>query len=152
MFRPPADSIIFDLDGTLWDASPTSAIAWSKVAANLGIDVSIDESSIKKVSGLPFDKCVDVLFGSHAQKIPDLKSLLDESERDEVLHRGGRFYDGMLDGLRELSKGISSFLSAIARTGTSTLFLNIPVFEMFFKIRFVLVRQIARRVKTLRRS
>lgn len=110
MFRPPADSIIFDLDGTLWDASPTSAIAWSKVAANLGIDVLIDESSIRKVSGLPFDKCVDALFGSHAQKIPDLKSLLDKSERDEVLHRGGRFYDGMLVGLRELSKEYKLFL------------------------------------------
>jgi len=73
MFRPPCDSIIFDLDGTLWDASPTSAIAWSKTANDLGIDISIDEAAIKKVSGLPFDKCVDLLFGSHAEKVPNLR-------------------------------------------------------------------------------
>ena len=52
-----ADPIIFDLDGTLWDASPASAIAWSKVANQFGINVSIDEAAIKKVSGLPFHVC-----------------------------------------------------------------------------------------------
>lgn len=110
MFRPPCDSIIFDLDGTLWDASSTSAMAWSKTGANLGINVAIDKSSIQKVSGLPFDKCIDVLFGSHAQKIPDLKLQLDKAEQYEVLHRGGRFYDGMLNGLRELSGEYKLFL------------------------------------------
>lgn len=110
MFRPPCDSIIFDLDGTLWDASPTSAIAWAKTATDLGIRVAIDEAAIKKVSGLPFDKCVDVLFGSHAEKVPNLRALLDESEKNEILKRGGRFYEGMSEGIRQLSREYKLFL------------------------------------------
>lgn len=110
MYRPPCDSIIFDLDGTLWDASPTSAIAWSKTANDLGIDISINEDAIKKVSGLPFDKCVDVLFGSHAEKVPNLRTLLDESEKNEILQRGGRFYEGMSEGIRQLSREYKLFL------------------------------------------
>jgi phosphoglycolate phosphatase len=110
MYRPPCDSIIFDLDGTLWDASPTSAIAWFKTANDLGIDISIDEAAIKKVSGLPFDKCVDILFDSHAEKVPNLRTLLDESEKNEILQRGGRFYEGMSEGIRQLSREYKLFL------------------------------------------
>ncbi len=109
-FRPPCDSIIFDLDGTLWDASPTSAIAWSKTAREQKINVTIDEAAIKGVSGLPFDKCVDALFGSHAQSVPNLRSLLDEAEQKEITARGGRFYPGMAEGLRKLSRDYKLFL------------------------------------------
>lgn len=110
MFRPPCDSIIFDLDGTLWDASATSAIAWSKTAREHGINVTIDEAAIKGVSGLPFDKCVDVLFGSYAQSVPKLRSLLDESEQKEIIARGGRFYPGMVECLRTLSRNYKLYL------------------------------------------
>jgi hypothetical protein len=104
MFRPPCDSIIFDLDGTLWDASPTSAIAWSKTANDLGIDISIDEAAIKKVSGLPFDKCVDLLFGSHAEKVPNLRTLLDESEKNEILQRRDFIFYTETLGFKPLAK------------------------------------------------
>lgn len=110
MFRPLCDSIIFDLDGTLWDASPTSAIAWSKTAREHKINVTIDEAAIKGVSGLPFDRCVDVLFGSYAKSAPKLRSLLDESEQQEILARGGRFYPGMVECLRTLSRDYKLFL------------------------------------------
>jgi phosphoglycolate phosphatase len=110
MFRPSCDSIIFDLDGTLWDASAASAMAWSKVASELELKVSVDEAAIKNVSGLPFDKCVDALFGDCAQKIPNLRSLLDKAEQDEILNRGGRFYEGMVEGLRKLRKEYKLFL------------------------------------------
>lgn len=108
--RLSCDSIIFDLDGTLWDASPTSAIAWSKTAREYGVNVTIDEAAIKGVSGLPFDKCVDVLFGSHSQTIPNLRSLLDESEQREIISRGGRFYPDMTKSLRKLSRDYKLFL------------------------------------------
>jgi phosphoglycolate phosphatase len=124
MYRPSCDSIIFDLDGTLWDASPTSAIAWSKVASEHGIEVTIDESAIKGVSGLPFDKCVDVLFGSHAQTIPNLRTLLDESEQKEILDRGGRFYPGMTEGLRRLGREYKLFLVSNCQEWYLNAFLN----------------------------
>lgn len=110
MFRPHCDSIIFDLDGTLWDASPTSAFAWSKTASELGIPVSIDESAIKSVSGLPFDKCVDVLFGKHTPLSSNIRELLDESERKEITCKGGRIYPGMIEGIRRLSREYKLFL------------------------------------------
>jgi phosphoglycolate phosphatase len=104
------DSLIFDLDGTLWDASPTSALAWSAVAKDLNIAVSIDEKAIKKISGLPFEECVRVLFGEHVKAVSNLSSLLDKAEQNEILSRGGRFYPGMTEGLRRLSQNYELFL------------------------------------------
>lgn len=109
-FRPSCDSLIFDLDGTLWDASPTSAVAWSKVASDLGVPISLDEAAIKSISGLPFQQCVDVLFGEHARTIPDLATRLDEFEQREILAQGGRFYPGMIEGLHRLGREYRLFL------------------------------------------
>lgn len=110
MFRPSCDSIIFDLDGTLWNASPTSALAWSQVAAEHSIDVILDEQAIKRVSGLPFDDCVDALFGAHARKISNLRKLLDGAEQKEIIDRGGKFYSGMQDAIMHLRQRYRLFL------------------------------------------
>ncbi len=53
---------------------------------------------------------MDVLFASHAQSVPNLRSLLDESEQREIIARVGRFYPGMAEGLRKLSRDYRLFL------------------------------------------
>ncbi len=36
------DALIFDIDGTLWNASPASAKGWTRGLAKLGIDRTIN--------------------------------------------------------------------------------------------------------------
>lgn len=110
MNQTQCDSIIFDLDGTLWDASSASAKAWTDTAKKFGIDVIFDETAIKSVSGLPFDKCVDALMGAYVQKIKNLREHLDESEKKEILSMGGRIYPGVNEGLRRLAQRYKLFL------------------------------------------
>ena len=40
------DSVIFDLDGTLWDACPTCAVGWNRSLANHRISLASVSSSI----------------------------------------------------------------------------------------------------------
>ena len=80
IFRPTCDSIIFDLDGTLWNASGSTAVGWSRVAKSLHLSTTITPDSIRSVSGLPFDECVESLFPGLAKMQADLKSLLDLAE------------------------------------------------------------------------
>ncbi|WP_411275118.1 hypothetical protein [Daejeonella sp.] len=62
------DSLILDLDGTLWDASEICAKAWSDLLTGLGItEYSIDAPTIRAVSGLSIDK----VFKEHFTFIPE---------------------------------------------------------------------------------
>lgn len=127
------DSIIFDLDGTLWDASPTTAAAWSAVAANLGLELVIDEQSIKSVSGLPFDKCIEARFGDYAKKIPHLYSTLDQAEKEAIIRHGGRLYPGVTDGLKILSKEYKLLLVSNCQDWYLEAFLNHSGLRHYFQ-------------------
>jgi HAD superfamily hydrolase (TIGR01509 family) len=50
--RRPASAVIFDLDGTLVDSEPLSAVAWRQVLALHGYDVS--QAAIRAAQGLRF--------------------------------------------------------------------------------------------------
>lgn len=103
------DALMFDLDGTLWDAASASARAWSHVAQERGLSLSITEDVIRAVSGLPFEQCVRPIFGDLADD-PKLHAELDLAERAEIEGRGGAFYEGMSDFLTAWSKRWSIFV------------------------------------------
>ena len=118
------DALIFDLDGTLWDATSSIAKAWQDVATEFDLDLKIDQVSIRQVSGLPFEECVKVLFGPAVLKIPKLSATLDEAERNAVGREGGRIYEGVVLGLRELKKRYQIFLVSNCQEWYLDAFLN----------------------------
>lgn len=95
IYQSTCDSIIFDLDGTLWNASGSTAVGWSRVAKSLNFSTSITPDSIRSVSGLPFDECVESLFPGLSETNSDLKAHLDLAEKEEVLKSGGELYPGV---------------------------------------------------------
>ena len=63
------DSILFDLDGTLWDSTKTIAIAWQKALDELGIrNRLMDTETVRNLAGMPYNAIYDKLF-------PDLEGL-----------------------------------------------------------------------------
>ena len=112
MFRPSCDSIIFDLDGTLWDASPAVALGWSEVVKDLDLDITITADAIKSICGLPSDQCIDALFGDHVEKIHDLKNRLEQAEQREVGRVGGLLYPGVDEGIKRLAEQYKLFFAS----------------------------------------
>ena len=57
------DSIIFDLDGTLWDTCEACAVAWNNVLKRNNIDFrKITASDVRGVTGKPLEDCIKTVF------------------------------------------------------------------------------------------
>jgi len=106
------DSIIFDLDGTLWDASEACAKGWNKALRDLKIDgYAVTPDDIRSVSGLPFHECVSTLFsGSEDLDFHQLARIIDSEEKQHVTNLGGNLYKGVTDGITQLSNETPLFL------------------------------------------
>ena len=100
------DSIIFDLDGTLWDTSETCAKAWNNALLELGItDRQVTAEGIRSVTGMPFDVCVKTLFSDlDTALVGELEDRIDTLERLHLTAAGGLIFDGVLEGIKRLAE------------------------------------------------
>jgi phosphoglycolate phosphatase len=104
------DALIFDLDGTLWNACAASAKGWNVGFAKLGINKKVTTEQIESIAGNPFDKCIEILFPGLEKQYPQLFDVLEENEIEVVKCDGATFYEGVIDGLKDLSKKYKIFI------------------------------------------
>ncbi len=117
--------LIFDVDGTLWDAREEVAASWSEVTIKYGLG-AITPSDMSKTMGLPMNDIADALF-------PNLRketrlSLLNECTENELIYlkkRPGKIYEGMEETLSYLKeKGFPLFILSNAQPGYIEAFLE----------------------------
>jgi phosphoglycolate phosphatase len=128
------DSLIFDLDGTLWDASETCARAWSEILKNLNIpDVTIDGAAIRSVSGLSVHK----VFKEHFTFIPENRreELLEAYKPMELKYMkelGGTLYPNVKEILQQLKKDRKLFVVSNCLSGYIENFIRFHSLEGLF--------------------
>lgn len=129
------DAIIFDIDGTLWNACPAIADAWNDGFAKLGIYIDISSKQIESITGSPYEGCIFILLWGLMAKIPGLLKTIEESEDEAIKSRGGVFYDGVIQGIRELAKKYRLFIVSNCHEWYLNLFFDFsglrPVFTGF---------------------
>ena len=106
------DSLIFDMDGTLWDAIPSYCRVWDVTCEQLGVKrppVSYDE--LLGLMGKPLGEIFEDIVGSD---VIDRKTFVDALAINEdklMPELGGKLFDGVADTLAELKRrGIRLFM------------------------------------------
>ncbi len=105
------DSLIFDLDGTLWEASHVVAQGWTSALRQIGDPRLISDNDIRSVTGKPQKECVKVLFPDLVgEAFTQRYEILDQYERQQFQKGGGKVYPGVEEGLGLLSKKFRIYL------------------------------------------
>jgi phosphoglycolate phosphatase len=109
------DALIFDLDGTLWNAAAASTYGWNLALKEMGLPQRVTVDGIRSVSGRPFPQCVEILLPelSVPESSPgsaEVLELLEAGERTGIELIAGVLYDGVAAGLCRLAERYCLFV------------------------------------------
>ncbi|MCR8561691.1 HAD family hydrolase [Mucilaginibacter sp. BJC16-A38] len=128
------DSIIFDLDGTLWDSTNNVALAWQAALKEVDyIDELMTQERVRSITGMTYDSIFDKLFPDlDAAQRAEVQALCGKHEL-EILHtRGGELYPGLDETLAYLSKNYKLFIVSNCQSGYIEVFFKISQMEHCF--------------------
>ena len=99
------DSIIFDVDGTIWDSTQSVADSWNKaIREHSDLDLTLDPVSLSRVFGKTMTEIADALFP--ALDTEARMKLLDACYAEENRYledHPGLLYDGVAGTIHNLS-------------------------------------------------
>lgn len=102
------DAIIFDMDGTLWDAIDTYAEIWNMAFERDGVQRHITRNDLLSLIGTPID---DILrHFVPADRVEGLLQTIAQLVVTELPRLGGKLYDGVQEGIARLSQHYKLFM------------------------------------------
>lgn len=128
------DSIIFDLDGTLWDASETVATAFNESITEIGFDINVTSQTVRDFSGMKMDD----IFAQHfsfvpKEKLKDFETIYAEKENQYLKEFGGELFPKVKEILEKLTKNYRLFIVSNCMKGYIENFIEFFSFENLFE-------------------
>lgn len=148
------DSLIFDIDGTLWDATETVAAAFSSVSQEFGFGHrEFTADRIRAEVGRPLDvifrhlypeldemlESADVLTSETAgsetpsQLLARINEVSTKAEYEYLAERGGRLYDGVKETLEVLSAKMPLYIVSNCEQGYIELMTKVSGIDKYFQ-------------------
>lgn len=131
------ESIIFDLDGTLWDSSENVAASWEETVRSIGDpllkNVHITAEDIRGVMGMTMDEIAGKLFPMlTATRQYELLEMCTENENNYLASNGGKLFEGTEQTLSKLSETHRLFIVSNCQKGYIEAFFEYCGLERFF--------------------
>ena len=102
------DALIFDMDGTMWDAVDTYAEIWNMAFEREGIERRITRADLLALIGTPIDDIMRHFVP--AERVEHLLKTIADLVVTELPRLGGKLYDGVQEGVAELAKHYRLFM------------------------------------------
>lgn len=129
------DGILFDLDGTLWDAAEPIARSWRIALQDIpDVEHLPTLAELKSVMGMTAVPLVEKLFPYlSTERGLELFERCCQVENEYLRKNGGRLYDGIETVLKELSKKVPLFIVSNCNKGYIPAFLEAHGLSSYFK-------------------
>ena len=129
------DSIIFDLDGTLWDSTANVARAWQ--AANDQVkyirEDNIDQAMVRSITGMTYTTIFEKLFPYLSfEQMEEFMGICAVKEIEMLQNHGGDLYPQLEETLQYLSEKYKLFIVSNCQTGYIEVFLKISKMGHYF--------------------
>ena len=127
-------AVIFDLDGTLWDATGSAETIWNGVLANYpDISFRMRKDISEKLMGKTMEEIGDCLFPdiSAAEK-DSIMADLSIAEVKYLYDHGGVLYEGVKNTMKQLSGSHQLFIVSNCQDGYIQAFLHAHQMEAYF--------------------
>ena len=105
------DSLIFDMDGTLWNATESYAKVWNATCHEFDMEADFKGSDLEHFMGMSIESIMEHLLGNNM--IVDRSaflSLLGKKEEEMMPTLGGVLYPGVKDALERLHGNFRLFM------------------------------------------
>ncbi len=120
------DSIIFDLDGTLWNSTKTVAGAWNEVFEQLGVQKQLSADEVLRVMGLQWPQIVETYFSEYDEEmLEQIKTRIDKNELVHIRKHGATPMPGMLSTVHFLKEKYRLFIVSNCQEGYVDAFLDL---------------------------
>ena len=112
------DSIIFDIDGTIWNSTDVVAVAWNEILEKEGLDIRVTADQLKGLFGrlLP-DIAKAIMPELNEAKQLRMIDLCCQAEHELLRKKGAPVYEGLEDTLKELKKRYPLFVVSNCQAG-----------------------------------
>ncbi len=128
------DSLIFDLDGTLWDASETVYHAFNDSLGEIGFDITVTPKQVRDFSGLKMDDIFERLLGAVSKDQFDaFVKVYDQKEKDYLRKNGGKLFPNVEKTLEKLAANHRLFIVSNCMAGYIEAFLDFYNFRNYFQ-------------------
>jgi phosphoglycolate phosphatase len=120
------DSLIFDVDGTIWDTTPVVAKAWNAALDECGLSYArVDAARLKGLFGLPMDDIIaDILPSEPSAVRGRFKTLCYRNEHEYLEKEPGILYPEIKEVFKKLSEVLPVFIISNCQSGYIELLLK----------------------------